>query len=150
VANSSNVIKTIVFGSDFSAVSEGAERYAFDIAALHGATLLALHAIEPIEVGEQDEADRRFVERLRKLSEGRMEALRERALARGIRIECATTVGKRWKEIARLAIERKADLIVVGARRHPEGHPPTLSTTSHNLFLSSEIPVLVVRQREPA
>lgn len=141
------MIRTILLPTVFEAGSRPAEEFALELAKKHGARVLALHAIEPIDAGE-DEESVAFYDSLRERAEPRMEAVATRF--READVECATRVevGRRWKVIVDTATQEGVDLIVMGSRFFIENGRPRLGTTSHQVFLAAGCPVLFARVHE--
>lgn len=134
----------ILFGTDFTADAIDAEREISDLAAAMDASVVVLHAIEPIDPGGEQEPFEEFYESLRAAAEEKMAAIERRFEDRGIRCETRVSIGPRWREILEQADESGADLIVLGSR--PRTEPLTPGTTSHKVFWGAQIPVLFVRR----
>jgi nucleotide-binding universal stress UspA family protein len=133
----------IVFGTDFTIGSSDAEREVADLAQKMGASVIALHAVEPIDPGGDQEPFQEFYRSLRAAAGEKLSAVAKRFRDRGIPCEAKVTVGPRWKEVIDEAMRAGADLIVLGSR--PRADTPAPGTTSHKVFWASPIPVLFVR-----
>jgi len=140
------MISRILFGTDFRDESSRAEAYARELARRLSASVVVLHAIEPLATVGDEPPDQEFYEDLRRESEQHLDAVRSRFAAEGIGVRSVVSVGPRWREIIDTARREQADLIVLGARRFADR---PVGTTSHQVFLASPIPVCVVRAPEP-
>lgn len=134
----------ILFGTDFTTDAIDAEKEVADLATATGASVVVLHAIEPIDPGGEQEPFQEFYESLRASAEEKIAAIERRFEDRNIPCETLVSVGARWREIVDQAAETGADLIVLGSR--PRTEPLTPGTTSHKVFWAAQVPVLFVRR----
>lgn len=143
------MIRRILLGTDFKPESQTAELWARDLAEKYGATVVLLHAIEPLATVGGEEPDREFYETLERAAQSKLREMSDRFTSSEVDVKAVVTIGRRWREVVRIAELEKADLIVVGARSRvgPNGQP-LLGTTSHNVYLASPVPVLVVRSKD--
>jgi nucleotide-binding universal stress UspA family protein len=147
-------MKTIVVATDFSAPSEQAAQYAMTLAQKLEARLILCHAdpnpmvTEPQALESSEAAGRVSA---RNFNEGKLQQLakklmNEQAPATGWQVPVDTVMlqGDVAQEIAALASDRKADLVVVGA--HTEEGAWDLFSENHTNALLEHclIPVLVV------
>jgi nucleotide-binding universal stress UspA family protein len=146
----SELLKNIVCAVDFSDCSMHALRYALSIAEESDAGLTVMHVVEvPPDLPAEDAGGpfslREYVAsaqqaRLARLHEAIPDDAREYC-----KIDTLVTTGKAYREILRVADERKAGLLVVGI--HGRGAIDRLlfgSTTQHLVRLAS-CPVLTLR-----
>lgn len=133
----------ILLGTDFGPSSEQAEEIACQLARVHTATVVVLHAIEPINPGGDPNPFADFYESLRAEADQQMAALIGRMRQRGIECEPHVCLGSRAVEIVETANREGVDLIVVGARA-VKTPPAPLATTSHRVVRASEVPILVI------
>ena len=134
----------ILFGTDFTREAMEAEREVADLAASMGASVIALHAIEPIDPGGDQSPFREFYESLKAAAEDKLAGIARRMAERKVTCDVKVTIGPRWKEIIEQAGEESADLIVLGSR--PRGEPLAAGSTSHKVFWTAGVPVLFVRR----
>ena len=137
------MFKRILFGTDFTRDVMAAEKEAADLAASMGASVIVLHAIEPIDPGGDQAPFTEFYESLRRAAEEKLTAVARRFADRKITCDIKITIGPRWKEIVDQAAMESVDLIVVGSR--PRSEPLSAGSTSHKVFWTSGVPVLFVR-----
>ena len=135
----------ILFGTAFTRESLEAEKEVAYLASTLGASVVALHAIEPIDPGGDQLPYEEFYASLKAAAEDKLSAISRRMADRKITCDTKVTIGPRWKEIVEQAIAESADLIVLGSR--PRDEPLSAGSTSHKVFWTSEIPVLFVRRR---
>lgn len=135
----------ILFGTAFTKESLEAEREVADLASSLGASVVALHAIEPIDPTGDQVPYEEFYASLKAAAEDKLSGVARRMSDRKITCDTKVTIGPRWKEIVDQALEESADLIVLGSR--PRDEPLSTGSTSHKVFWTAEIPVLFVRRR---
>jgi nucleotide-binding universal stress UspA family protein len=139
-------LEKILFPMDFSDLSGQAEDYAISLAERFHASIFLLHVIEPIERMENDDADlRSFYSKLEKSAQGRLEEAQSRIQKAGIQVSWRITLGHRWVDILRRAVDVQADLIIMGTHglRAVQSHP-TMATTSQRVALLSPCPVVLI------
>ena len=134
----------ILFGTDFTRDAIEAEKELADLAASIGASVIALHAIEPIDPGGDQTPFEEFYASLKAAAQDKLTAVARRLADRRITCDIKVTIGPRWKEIVEQAMAESADLIVLGSR--PRGEPLSAGSTGHKVFLTSEVPVMFVRR----
>jgi nucleotide-binding universal stress UspA family protein len=134
----------ILFGTAFTRESLEAETEVADLAAALGASVIVLHAIEPIDPGGDQAPFQDFYASLQAAAEEKLAAVARRMSERRITCDIKVTIGPRWKEIVEQAVAESADLIVLGSR--PRDEPLSAGSTSHKVFWTSEIPILFVRR----
>ncbi|ACY15846.1 universal stress protein [Haliangium ochraceum] len=138
------MIKTILFASDFSNLTDRAQSYALDLARATGAKVTLIHSVEPIEGAGDDEYVAKLLEGrvqdARSKSQSVVAAFEEAEIACDVRVE----VGKRWKAIVDAASSGDYDLVVLGSHKINDGDKVYLGTTTHKVFFATEVPLLVV------
>lgn len=137
-------IDSILLATDFSPYSERAEAMTVKLAGALGASVTAIHVIEPI-AGLEDGELSDFYSDLARRSRSKMDALVERLEAEGVVIEGVVTTGKRWHRIVEYADGHHVGLVVVGSHGVYEHGKPYIGTTSHRVVLGTNVPVMVVR-----
>lgn len=141
------MFKRILLGTDFTPASRHAEEQVRQLARTLRASVVVLHAIEPIDPGDEDNPFADFYEQLRLTAEAKMTELSARFAEAEIPCTTHVTLGHRWSELIELADAQGADLIVLGG--HPAGSPRNLGSTGIKVFLGSHLPVLVLRSERP-
>jgi nucleotide-binding universal stress UspA family protein len=130
---------TILWATDFSPHAGLALRYAASLAAKSGARLLLMHVVEGNLLTSERAA----------LKQARLR-LNESVRACG-RLWCApetiVSVGNAANEIARVAAERPADLVVMGVQGARALHRLFCGSTTHRVVRELSCPVLAVRRR---
>jgi nucleotide-binding universal stress UspA family protein len=134
---------------DFSAEALLAADFAMDVANRAGAAVTFLHVIEWLSEEDPRETSHFAVPEFRRYltrnAREQLEALvaRQPPLDRGVTLEVAA--GRAHRQIAGVAAEMKADLIVLGA--HGRGGPPlaALGSTTEQVVRAAPCPVLTIR-----
>src|SRR5262245_27299265 len=135
----------ILFGTDFTRDAIEAEKELVDLAASLGASVIILHAIEPIDPGGDQTPFEEFYSSLRAAAEDKLSAIARRLAERRVTCDVKVTIGPRWKEIVVRAEEEGVDLIVLGSR--PRSEPSSAGSTSHKVFWTCGVPMLFVRRK---
>jgi len=139
------MFKRIVFATDGSEHARKAQKYARDMAKLHGAKLFLVHAYPSMSdlLGFKEYssiATHRITNGQKVLDE----VLRELEGA-GIEIETELLEGPTSEAILHVAEIRKADLIILGARGLSPITGLLLGSVSQKILQHATCPVLVVR-----
>lgn len=132
--------RQILYPTDFTSQSLAAASYAFSLAREFGSRLVLLHVIEKYDEHLQDRPGP-IDQALRRLEELKPEDA-------ALRYPPKPTVefGSPVDGVLETAVERNADLIVLGVRRrHFEGPVHLLWTTAHRVVARANCPVLTVR-----
>ena len=138
------MLNRILVPTDFTETSDRALRYALELARPFQASIVLLHAIEPIEGADEDWTEELYSS----LREQAVRQLDERLEGvDGDRGEHRVVVQPRWRAILDLADSEGCDLIVMGSRSPVEQRELVLGSTSFRTFLASPVPLLVVRER---
>jgi nucleotide-binding universal stress UspA family protein len=138
------MIKRILIATDFSPMTRRAEEYAMSVAKALGSKVTVLHAIEPVEGAEGDKALDAFIEARKDRARADCDAVVARFTEAGVEAESRIELGKRWKTISDLAADNAFDLVVLGSHKIHDGNKVYLSTTTHKVFFSADVPLLVV------
>jgi nucleotide-binding universal stress UspA family protein len=136
------VIKTILFASDFTSITDHAETYALDIARAMSAKVTLIHSIEPVD-GANDDV-KGFLEGRRADAIHKGEVVAKRFRDAGIDCEVRVDIGKRWKVIVDTATNERYDLVILGSHKVLDGDKVYLGTTTHKVFFATDVPLLVV------
>jgi len=143
------VYKRILCPVDFSEASDAALRYALSLAQEAGARLILLHVVEWLSDLDRDREPGMDVPDLRRLLEGDARERLRRAVPAEARNWCTpeevVTGGKAYREILRLARERDAQLIVMGAHGHGPWERMLFGSTTHHVLHAANCPVLTIR-----
>jgi nucleotide-binding universal stress UspA family protein len=145
-ATTNSALKNVLFATDFSEESAAAEPYAFSIAREHGAKLSLLNVVTP---GFAGLSDKRHTDPKRlSYAQARLRATASYAASRilGPVPHLFTEVGLVVETILRVAIRRKADLIVLGVSA-----PRTIAdrlgeTPAYRVLCRARCPVLTIRE----
>jgi nucleotide-binding universal stress UspA family protein len=140
------MIRNILLPTELGPASREAEDMARDVARAFGASILALHAIEPIDPGGDEDPFADFYRGLRRRSTRRMAELRKRMASSRVPCRTEVVVAERWRAILDVAARESSDLIVMGSRPAVSEGKLDLGTTSHRVFLAAKVPLLVVRR----
>ena len=133
---------------DFSPASEQAVGFALDLARQAGGNVTMLTVVEwlaedePIADSDFDISALR--EQMAANARARLHALSSGEARTGCDIEEVVTYGRAHREVIRLAAERGADLIVIGAQGRGGVGLALFGSTTQQVIRSSTCPVLVV------
>jgi nucleotide-binding universal stress UspA family protein len=130
----------ILFATDFGPGAAKAAAHAFSLAQEHNARLTLFHVIESAAAYTEESMARQ-----KDINIVRMKQLMPDGSENWCKPEFLVTCGNAVEEILIAARERKADLIVMGAktRRSLAGHVPL--TIAYNVVTKATCPVLTVR-----
>jgi nucleotide-binding universal stress UspA family protein len=149
------LFKRIVCAIDFSDCSMQALSYAMSLAQEADADLTLVHVIEvppdvPREVHENEFGIPRSLREYVALAEEDRRARLEAAVPEGVRAYCrvdsALPTGKPYREILRVAGERKADLLVIGIHGRGAVDRMLFGSTAEHLVRQASCPVLTLRK----
>jgi nucleotide-binding universal stress UspA family protein len=130
--------QTIVWATDFSPHAAHALCYATSLAVRTGARLVLLNVVE----GNLLTGEREAIRQARVRLADSVHACR----SSGCDPETAVTVGSAAGEIARVATERSAGVVVMGVQGARTLHRLFCGSTAHRVIRESPCPVLAVRQ----
>jgi nucleotide-binding universal stress UspA family protein len=135
-------VKCIVVATDGSPQAAQAVRWAADLAAQTGATVVAIHAIGllvPTPAGPLPSGP--LHDQILELLEG---AWTDDLRAAGVPVRCRLEEGGAVTAILRVAEDEEADLVVVGSRGAGGFSELHLGSTSHQIALYADRPVTIV------
>jgi len=142
-----NPPKHLVVGTDFSDSASHALDYAVTFAKSAGAKITLVHVYElptytypDALVPASPEMTREIEEAARKSTD----AACARYAGSGVPMEAVVREGKAWREIEHVALERSADLIVIGTRGRGAMARALLGSVAEKVVGTSSIPVVVI------
>ncbi len=144
------LVTRILCATDFSDTSAEALAFALTLAEKNQAAITLLHVIDNLpDIGDPRYPSLPVLSKLREdYEQSALERLAqtiEPFAERAVKIETRVAVGRAYKEILRLAVEDRADLIVIGAQGHgPVEHLLSGSNAQH-VIRRATCPVLTVR-----
>ena len=142
------VFRKIVFPTDFS---PHANKIMDLIAELKRAGLqeaVFLHVINPMKATRWIGVDEKFIERTRDEAYRRLKGVCDSiASAHGIVVKCRVQLGVTHQEIARVADEEKASLIIMGSHGHGYFKGALLGSNTQSVMRQAKIPLLIERFR---
>jgi nucleotide-binding universal stress UspA family protein len=153
-------IKTIVYACDLEGKTQAAMELVLSLANSHGAKVILMHAIEPLNAQASNMINNYISEDIRnamrkdalKDIEARMETLLSEFMEKYAEVltgletapETLIVSGVPAESIQRIAKEKNADLIVMNSRTHSRLSQMIIGSTANKVIHSSAIPVLVV------
>ncbi len=151
-------IRKILYATDLSPKSVKAFAFTVDLARLHNAGIVVLHAVEPLpgiaSMGSDPKSEKEYYSDVRELSEGQIRAriesecqrIEERAGLPCISLvsKVMTPVGSPAEEILVNADEEECDMIVMGTRGKDSVKDAFLGSTAQVVLQKTRKPVLVV------
>lgn len=137
-------MQRILIGYDASPQAEKAYAFGLDLAAKYGAQLLVVSVASPPEPPEMVETQA-VLENAREYYEGHFAKLRDDAAKAGVVAECLVLVGHPADQIVRLAVERKADLIVMGHRGRSAIEQWLLGSVARRVLNHAPCTITIVR-----
>lgn len=140
-------LHTILLATDFGERTRQAEAYALALAERCDATLVVIHAIEPImgvddHVADEEDFDE-FYDRLLVRADQEIDARSNAWGERNLTVKHHVQIGHRWQVILEQAEAHDAALVVLGRRSYVD-RPVPLGTTSQKVFFGSTRPVLFI------
>lgn len=142
-------IRSIVCPVDLSDASEYVLDYTINLAAALGASVTVAHIWQPLTyalaqgvgIPVSEDLDHYLGDLNSKL-----DTLTAPYSLKGVKIDVAIVAGVPYKEIVQLAMERNADMIVMGTHGHTGVAHVLLGSVAERVVRTSPIPVLTVRQ----
>lgn len=130
---------------DFTHKNESAIQMAIDLATRDTAQVTLVHVVETIDNTAAAEFDA-FYDRLREKSLAQLSAIATRLEQAGVVVDRCVVIGKPLAELAREAVERSADLVVLSSHKVDlEQGASSWSTLSYRLSVLCPCPVLLVK-----
>jgi universal stress protein A len=141
--------KKILVCTDFSENSEPARRLACEYAKAFGSSLLLVHVIDSFSsfpsyvdwVGDELEG---ILARLQETANKNLETVGNECRQLGIEVKTFSREGLPPQEIAKLAEEEKADLVVMGTHGRTGVRHLLMGSVARNVLRSVHRPVLIV------
>jgi nucleotide-binding universal stress UspA family protein len=144
--------KRILVPIDFSEHAKKALKYAAAFGEQFGAEVLLLHVVEPIvypvEMGFVPPEIQDMGEKLVQNARERLQALADAELKLPIKTTALISRGTAFQQIATVAQEKGADLIIVTTHGYTGLKHVLLGSTAERVVRHAPCPVLVVRDRE--
>jgi len=137
-------METILIGYDVSPQAEKAFSFGLDLAAKYGARMLVVSVASPPEPPEMVETQA-VLENAKEYYEGHFAKLRDAAVTTGVAVEFLVLVGHPADQIVRLAVERKADLIVMGHRGRSAIEQWLLGSVARRVMNHAPCTITIVR-----
>lgn len=140
-------LQRILVPVDFSEKSERALDYAIELAKKVGARITLVHAYEIPVYGFTDAtlvATPDLAARLSDAAQKTLDALVESRRDRGVPMQAVLRNGVAWEEIAAVAKESQADLIVIGTRGRRGLARALLGSVAESVIRTSDVPVLTL------
>ncbi|HUR16805.1 MAG TPA: universal stress protein [Candidatus Limnocylindrales bacterium] len=138
-------IKTIVFATDLTPVSESAKIEAIDLAASLGARLIVVNVLDPGDAKRDLPSRSTRLDQYRREREAPLLSIVMEAVARRVRATHMLWTGEPGQSIVAAAESEGADLIVVGTRALDREGRFLLGSVSDHVVYHSRCPVLVAR-----
>lgn len=144
-------IKSIVVGTDFSAVADHAFDEALDLAGLFGATVTLVHSCELPLYGIAEgmlAASAQMTAQLQSNANAQLLRTAESRNGLGIAVTPVLRMGAPWESINAVAQETGAGLIVAGTHGHGGLTRALLGSVAEKLVRSATLPVLITHGGE--
>lgn len=132
------MLSRVLIASDGSEATDHMMDCAKDLVRVGARQATLVHVFHVRDVGG-------LSEQLRKSLLPRLEAQRKILEAAGLKVKVETSVGIPFVEINRLAVEQRADLIVVGSLGASLIGDILLGSTAYSVIRTASIPVLLIR-----
>ncbi|MFM8411750.1 MAG: universal stress protein [Alphaproteobacteria bacterium] len=147
-----NEPRTILAAVDFSETGDGAARWAAEVAATHGASLVLFHALAPAMPADPAPEflplPARFYDDLSDAARAHLARLSAELAPRCPRVETAIEIGPASATILTAARRFAADLVVAGTRGLTGWKKLLLGSTAAQVVRGAECPVLVVHPED--
>ena len=142
-------MKKIIIPVDFSKHSEYALETAAELAKKHNSELVIMHMLELSEsiLSSSSSARNEETAFMLMVANRKFETFLDKSFLEGIEITPMIKHHKVLKEVAEVANEIKADLIVMGSRGHSEHDGIFTGSNTEKVVRYSETPVLVVKSK---
>jgi nucleotide-binding universal stress UspA family protein len=135
----------ILFATDLSDASEGAFRFARDLARAHGSHLMILHAIDyaGLNYGVL-EGDHTVRDQLYDLAKTRLHEMATQAEREGVKVETTLVRGDAGEQILAMADRNETDLILLSVERKGLLEKAFLGSTAEHVVRDAHVPVLSI------
>jgi ACR3 family arsenite transporter len=142
------VFKKILFPTDFSPHANKIMELIPELKRAGLQEAVFLHVINPMKATRWIGVDEKFIERTRDEADRRLKGICENiASAHGIIVKCRVQLGVTYQEIARVAGEEKASLIIMGSHGHGYVRGALLGNNTQNVMRQAKVPLLIERFR---
>ena len=142
-------MRKILLATDFSDGSAAAERMAVELASKLGASILALHVVEPPPYSYPSVSlyvpSPELVGDALRAAKQALQQVEERLRKQGIAVESAVLQGVPYTEIVRVADEGRFDLVVIGTHGRTGLKHFLLGSVAERVVRSCTRPVLTMR-----
>ena len=142
------VFKRILLATDGSPDAEEALVYARDLALRDGATVIVVHAFEPVPGYLGDPWEGRVMARHVAAGQDVATHAAQQLQQAGVDVIVEVLEGPPADAILKVADVRGCDLVVMGSRGHGTLASLLLGSVSHRVLAHARIPVMIVRARE--
>jgi len=145
-------LKTILVPVDFSACGRKATEYALAFAVQFRASIMLLHVVEPMVYPENyvavPAATDEINQSLLTSAQQRLASQKEELVQNGVQVQTMTRLGRPYLEIAAVAKELPADLIILATHGYTGLKHVFLGSTAERVVRHAPCPVLTVRSAE--
>ena len=139
------MFKRILVPVDLSQKSVAAVDVAYDMATESGAEVILLHVIETVEHITFDEM-KQFYDRLETSARKGLQECSERFTMAGLKVEQVVVYGHRTRAIVDLAVENRAELVIMASHRiDPDRPGHDWSSISYAVAILAPCTVLLVK-----
>lgn len=136
----------ILCAADLSESSASTVAFALSLAAEHQAELTLLHVLEGLHLYEDAPELLPLRRNLEEVARGQLAAAVPPDAREWCTVHELVTLGRAHREILRVAVEKQADLIVMGTHGHGPMGRMLFGSTSNSVVRAAHCPVLTVRQ----
>jgi len=141
--------RKILFCTDFSENAEPARQLALEYAKAFGAELIIVHVIDswaafPTYVDWLTNERQDFLGRIQETARARLDAMGKECAREVSEVKTYLKLGLPAKEIARIAQEEKADLVVLGTHGWTGVRHLLVGSVARNILRTVHRPVLIV------
>ena len=145
-------LQRILVPVDFSKTSEKAIQYAVPLAAAFAAEVMLVYVVQPYslsaELGYIPPEMAISQQEIIAIAREELDKLCAKVIGQRVRSQVKVGVGAPWHEIAFVARETKADLIVISTHGHTGLKHVLLGSVAERVVRHAPCPVLVVREQE--
>ena len=138
-------LKTILAATDFSSTAKAGVDWAIELALAHGARINLVHALlVPSRATDFVPSPPDFTEALQEAASGRLNEITTRVREMGVEVSSELKLGVPSQVIQDTAVQRDADLIVIGTRGLSGLRHLLLGSTAERVVQHAHCPVLTV------
>jgi len=145
--NSTPAIQRLLVPHDFSETAEHAMGYAIELAQRFGGSITVVHAYDTPSYGYPDAfvATPEVAQQIERIAIEGLAQVAKRAREKGVQVETVLWRGAPWVEIAALADQIRADLVVMGTHGRRGVAQALLGSVAEKVVRTAPCPVLTVR-----